>query len=33
VSYLGNFVRVIAFIPYGWYMYSKLNNIPNASVE
>jgi hypothetical protein len=30
---LGNFVRIISFIPYGWYLYSKLNNISNASVE
>jgi hypothetical protein len=30
---LGNFVRIISFIPYGWYMCSKLNNILNTSVE
>jgi hypothetical protein len=30
---LGNLVRIIIFIPYGWYLYSKLNNIPNTSVE
>jgi hypothetical protein len=30
---LGNFVRVIVFIPRRWYLYSNLNNISNASVE
>jgi hypothetical protein len=30
---LGNFVRIISFIPYGWYLRSKLNNVPNARVE
>jgi hypothetical protein len=33
VSDLGDLVRVISFIPYGWYLRSKLNNIPYASVE
>jgi hypothetical protein len=33
VSDLGNLVRVIAFIPHGWYLHSKLNNVLNASVE
>jgi hypothetical protein len=30
---LGDLVRIISFIPHGWYWYSKLNNVPNASVE
>jgi hypothetical protein len=30
---LGYLVRVIAFIPHGWFMCSKFNNVPNASVE
>jgi hypothetical protein len=30
---LGNLVRIIIFIPYRWYLCSKLNNISNASVE
>jgi hypothetical protein len=30
---LGNFVRIVSFIPFGWYLCSKLNNIPNTSVE
>jgi hypothetical protein len=30
---LGNLVRVICFIPHGWYLRSKLNNVPNARVE
>jgi hypothetical protein len=30
---LGYLVLVIAFIPHGWYLRSKLNNVPNARVE
>jgi hypothetical protein len=30
---LGNLVRVISFIPFGWYLRSKLNNIPYACME
>jgi hypothetical protein len=30
---LGYFVRVIAFIPHGRFLCTKLNNVPNASVE
>jgi hypothetical protein len=30
---LGHFIRIIVFIPYGWYLYTKLNNVPNARVE
>jgi hypothetical protein len=30
---LGHLVRVVVFIPYGWYLYTKLNNIPYACVE
>jgi hypothetical protein len=30
---LGDFVRIVAFIPRRWYLCSKLNNVPNASVE
>jgi hypothetical protein len=30
---LGDFVRIVAFIPHRWYLRSKLNNIPYASVE
>jgi hypothetical protein len=30
---LGYLVLIIIFIPYGWYLYSKLNNIPYALVE
>jgi hypothetical protein len=33
VSDLGYLVRVIAFIPYGWFLRTKLNNVSNASVE
>jgi hypothetical protein len=33
VSDLGDLVRIISFIPHGWYLRSKLNNVPNASVE
>jgi hypothetical protein len=30
---LGYLVRVIAFIPHRWFLCSKLNNVPNTSVE
>jgi hypothetical protein len=30
---LGHFVLIIIFIPYGWYLYTKLNNIPYAFVK
>jgi hypothetical protein len=30
---LGHFVLIIIFIPYGWYLYTKLNNIPYTFVE
>jgi hypothetical protein len=30
---LGYLVRVIAFIPHGWFLRTKLNNVPNTSVE
>jgi hypothetical protein len=33
VSDLGNLVRIISFIPYRWYLCSKLNTVPYASVE
>jgi hypothetical protein len=30
---LGDFVCIIIFIPHGWYLCSKFNNIPYACVE
>jgi hypothetical protein len=30
---LGHLVLIIIFIPYGWYLYTKLNNISYAFVE
>jgi cbb3-type cytochrome oxidase subunit 3 len=33
VHNLGYFVLIIVFIPYGWYMYTKLNNILYTFVE
>jgi hypothetical protein len=30
---LGNFVRVVALVPYGRYLRSKLNNVSYACVE
>jgi hypothetical protein len=30
---LGHFVLIIIFIPYGWYLYTKLNNVPYTFVE
>jgi hypothetical protein len=31
VHNLGHLVLIIIFIPYGWYLYTKLNNIPYTS--
>jgi hypothetical protein len=33
VPNLGNFIRIVVLIPYGWYLYTKLNNVLNTSVE
>jgi hypothetical protein len=33
VPNLGDFVRVVAFVPHIRYLRSKLNNVPNACVE
>jgi hypothetical protein len=30
---LGDFVRIIIFIPHGWYLCSIFNNVPYACVE
>jgi hypothetical protein len=30
---LGYLVRIIAFIPHGWFLHSKFNNVSSTSVE